>query len=186
MSSKTSKRVSRVVAFISCEFFLTKLKWANGGSVIFIRTTIISILLFVLYIIFMQCLDPGRLWKFSMRELQLQIISSIEIFAAVFAAIYVALYSRFSSQWNYLANLFNQIKAVEVSGSSNRNALSYWKAGFIEDAIELHLARKRMFAVIISAWGKDKEVEKAFKESIPNGKKIFRKIMDDVKEIAEA
>jgi hypothetical protein len=57
-------------------------------------------------------------------------------------------YARFSSQWSYLAGVYNQIKAAECRTGFQETVLAQWKAGFIEDAADLHLLRKAMFASI--------------------------------------
>src|SRR5690606_6800070 len=93
---------------------------------------------------------------------------------------YLALYSRFSSQWGYLSNLYNQIKQAETSLQVNKKTLNYWKAGFIEDAVELHLALKPMFAMIIKGWSQNPKVKKAFEANVPRGKVVFKHLMKDV------
>jgi hypothetical protein len=169
-----------IIDYTSFEFLLTVFKWPNGGTIIFFRALTLSVVITFLYGLFIQVFDPTRTWNFSFKEFQLQFINSLTIFGAVFAAIYIALYTRFSSQWNYLANLYNQIKEVEALGG-NQKVLSYWKAGFIEDAIDLHLARKHMFAVIINSWAADTKVRKAFMQSIPNGKSTLRSLLKDIR-----
>ncbi|MGQ3117659.1 MAG: hypothetical protein ACT6RQ_19015 [Hydrogenophaga sp.] len=85
--------------------------------------------------------------------LQKDIISLTKWTAGVFGGVYIAFYARFVSQWTYLANLYNQIKQTEVQGVKNEKALSQWKAGFIEDALDLHMATKPGTLAIIRAWG---------------------------------
>lgn len=74
---------------------------------------------------------------------------------ATIAASYAASYSRFASQWVYLAELYNQIKAAELSipevlTPAQVLVFAEWKAGFLEDCETLHLARnhrsRRQFA----------------------------------------
>ena len=71
---------------------------------------------------------------------------------AIFAGVYVALYARFSAQFSYLAGVYNQL--METAASSPRDdhkdeILDTWYAGFVEDAVALHLASKRMFSVTV-------------------------------------
>jgi hypothetical protein len=87
----------------------------------------------------------------------------------IFAGVYAALYTRFASQWSYLASVYNQIKAAESRKDCNPEQLALWKAGFIEDAEELHLANKHHFASTIRAWGRERGVEAAFAENAPGG-----------------
>jgi len=113
----------------------------------------------------------------------LAVSKSIPTFGAIFAACYVALYSRFSSQWTYLANVYNQIKAAETSAETDKKILiAEWKAGFIEDALTLHLAYKPIFSATINVWGRDESVAEAFekysykKASRPTLKALLEKI----------
>lgn len=46
----------------------------------------------------------------------------------------------------------------------NQEALAQWKAGFIADAMDLHLGCKPLFAAIISDWGKKEDVRKVWAE----------------------
>ncbi|VDO51962.1 unnamed protein product [Brugia timori] len=105
----------------------------------------------------------------------------------IFGATYAALYARFASQWGYIANLYNQIKQSEVDAAGSAQAaapatsisgtavspspsdaalvLAQWKAGFIEDALALHMASKPSIAGVIGAWFKDQYVKDAFMNS---------------------
>ncbi len=47
---------------------------------------------------------------------------------ALFGAVYAGLYARFASQWLYLANTYNQIKAAECRSESSARPLAEWKA----------------------------------------------------------
>lgn len=77
------------------------------------------------------------------------VAQTIPWLGAVFTATYAALYARFSAQWSYLAGVYNQMMAtqseIEPSGKQP-NALEeiqLWKAGFAEDAEDLHLECSR-------------------------------------------
>jgi hypothetical protein len=74
---------------------------------------------------------------------------------------YASLHARYSSQWSYLAGLYNQIKNAEVSGSPRPDEMARWKLGFLEDAYTLHLAMKPLFASIVAHWGHDTAVRQA-------------------------
>jgi hypothetical protein len=74
-------------------------------------------------------------------------------------ATYIALRGRFSDQWRYLAGVYNQIKAAECRRDIEKEALREWKAGFVEDAVEVHLARKRIYAQVIVNWLREPAVE---------------------------
>jgi hypothetical protein len=107
---------------------------------------------------------------------------------AAFGGAYTALYSRFASQWQYLADLYNQIKSKEIdvatglecerleglresitrepvgaphdSGCNAAALLAEWKIGFLADAVTLHLSHKEPFASVVAGW-KDDAVVKA-------------------------
>lgn len=102
-------------------------------------------------------------------------------------AIYTALYARFASQWAYLANLFNQIKASEIKKVDNPSELTAWKAGFIEDCEDLHLATKPMFATLIHVWLTDekygKDVIDAFIKYAPGGKTRYLNLLKRVETV---
>jgi hypothetical protein len=175
--------LSTAVSILSFEFLLTKFRWANGGTVIFVRTSAITLLLYLLYISIVQGLDPVRTSDFSGYELKKAIVNSIEVFGAIYAAIYIALYSRFSAQWSYLSNLYNQIKVVEASPGSNTAIINDLKAAFVEDAIALHLSKKPMFAMIIKSWGHDPAVKTLIELHMKDGAKIYNELMQDIDEI---
>ena len=155
--------VACVLSFPTSEWLLTCCRLANGSSVIILRS-----LLTVLYVYLLGLL-PYWTWD-----------PSAEWYAVVFAGIYTALYARFASQWSYLAGLYNQIKNAETHDGCLPGALADWKAGFIEDADELHLASKPLFASVIRVWGKKPCVEDCFVKHAPGGKARFDKLMEQV------
>ncbi len=108
------------------------------------------------------------------------------LLVAAFAGTYTALYARFASQWQYLADLYNQIKSKEIDLASNKDCdigrhredaiktisdnaintccnpahlLAEWKIGFIEDANTLHLSDKPPFANVVQRWSSDDVVQ---------------------------
>lgn len=133
-----------------------------------------------------QSMDPSRMLEFSWTELRCEVSSSLQVYGTIFGAIYLALYARFSSQWNYLANLYNQIKQAELSTAKNEKALIEWKAGFIEDAIALHLARRPMFAFAIRIWTKEKKVRSVFYKTVHNGLETLTQLREDIDELLKA
>lgn len=176
---------SRLIEVLSFETLLTGTKRPNGGDIILLRTVGITAWLYVLALMLKQGLDPDRTWEFSQRELLIELRGTLPWIGAIFAAVYASLYARFSSQWLYLAGLYNQIKAIEarttgpVSGETPR-IIAEWKAGFLEDAQELHLATKRLFISIIKIWGEDPAVREEFIRNTPGGEERFNDLMNDV------
>lgn len=101
----------------------------------------------------------------------------------ILGATYAALYARFTSQWTYIANLYNQIKQAEVEAAgAQRNlpiasppmpsdaafVMAQWKAGFIEDALAVHMATKPPIKGVIQAWFAVAEAKAAFMAYTPH------------------
>lgn len=141
----------------------------NGGGVIFLRSLIISSIIFLSVITFLNVIDTEKKFSFNHNILSKDIIDNFEWYGAIFAATYIALYTRFSSQWSYLANLYNLIKQTSATNDSNLIIIAEWKAGFIEDAQYLHLSHKENFAPIIKNWLNDSLVKNAYVNNSPIG-----------------
>ena len=167
--------------FISSEWILTKLDIPNGGAVIFFRSLMSSIFIFLLVLGFLNVIDPTKSWAFSMNELRVEIIDKFTWFGAIFAAMYTGLYARFASQWSYLAGLYNSIKETEAK-SPDGQVIAQWKAGFLEDADNLHIACKGTFVTTIKAWGEYEDVKREFISNSPGGEKRFNRLMRRVNE----
>jgi hypothetical protein len=94
---------------------------------------------------------------------------------AIAGVVYTALYARFSAQWSYLANVYHQIKSAIITGPNHpseeqREQLTYWKAAFVEDAQDLHLVRKKMFAMTAWVWLQEGAVADKFDKFTTGGK----------------
>ena len=171
-----------IVWILSCEWLLHLAKRANGGAVIFLCTVMMSIGLYAAVIAITQAIDPTRTLHFSLLEFRLALGSTIPWFGAIFAGIYASLLTRFASQWHYLANLFNQIMAIEARTASTatvetKAAIDKWKAGFLHDALELHLATKPLFVSAVRRWGLQEPVKKHFVDTTPDGQKRYDQLM---------
>lgn len=164
----------------SFEWILTGAKLPNGGDIIFLRASWLTVLAYSSALGFRNMIDPHRTWEFSILELRRQVVDTLPWAGGVFAGMYSALYARFASQWTYLADVYNQIKATEANRpegitvptgavSQSEGALADWKAGFLEDAEELHLATKPLFASVIRAWGREEGVAAAYVRNTPGG-----------------
>jgi hypothetical protein len=174
-----------VTDVFSAEWVLTRCHYPNGGGVILFRAAFVSLTIYLGMISFRNFIDPARSWDLSLVEFRLQARSDLPAFGAILAAAYAALYARFSSQWTYLAGVYNQIKAAQCrSGECPPRPLAEWKAGFIADAMELHLADKALFASVISEWGRDSEVVKVWGEW-KNGSEELKALMIRVDRIME-
>lgn len=152
--------INRAVRWLSGEWQLDNRP--NGGTVILLRSLWISALVYTA-LIGIKLLFGGAICSpdFLNRAKCAAASGFFHIAVPAFAFAYTALYVRFASQWSYLANLYNLIMAAKVRGdgaavsaesegsSKSVEAMQKWQAGFIEDAEELHLATKPMFAGVI-------------------------------------
>ena len=174
---------ARVVTIFSFEWILTLTKRPNGGDIVFLRATLVAILFYLFSIAAKHGLDPARAGPFSGQALGAEIATSLEVFGAIFAAVYFALYARFSSQWTYLSNLYNKIKETEArtcTDDCSADIIAAWKADFLEDADDLHLATKRVFAPLLVAWAHDPAVKKCYLEHMSRDESSFAKLLDEV------
>jgi hypothetical protein len=186
VSNLLSRTGSRIISLLSGEWILTQVRLGNGGDVVFYRALWTSAWMFGLAVGLHNLVDPSKLWSFSIEQLQLDVLERFPWFGAIFAGAYAAYYARFSSQWNYLANLYNQIKAAEVGGVANAAALAQWKAGFVEDAEDLHLATKSMFANVVHAWGSQPDVGAEFRGFVVGKEPRLDRLMSRVSEVLAA
>ena len=175
---------SKLVTFLSFEWILTRFRRPNGGDIILLRALLIALLVYMSAIGVKNLLDPESGLSYDGEELRKQIGASLHWFGALVGSIYAALYTRFASQWIYLANLYNKIKETEAKydDTVSKDVISSWKAGFLEDAEDLHLAKKQLFVSVINVWGKDSKVKKAFIDNSPGGKARFDLLMKEVVE----
>jgi hypothetical protein len=181
---ETWHKFARAASF---EWLLTSTR-PNGGDIVLARSLCVALELTAIALVVRNVIDPDLGWTFSRANLGSQVIEFAPWFVAAAGAVYAALYARFSSQWGYLAALYNQIKQVEIellhAGASDeqkaKEKLAQWKAGYIEDAQDLHLHTKGNIAGIIHFWGSDAEVINAFTSWAPGGQKRWDRIRDEV------
>lgn len=148
------------------------------------RALIVSALLYALAIGLDESLNPKSTLRFSGEHLRVAVKSTLPWFGGIFTVVYAALYARFSSQWTYLAGVYNQIKAAETrlnpSEAESHSALVAWKAAFVEDADELHLAVKPMYAALIKAWCENGYVKAEFRRTAPGGEPRLAKLLEEI------
>lgn len=175
-----------IVSCASGEFLLTRCRWPNGGAVIFVRSVWIAACVCLLALAFYNGVDPERTFSFDCTVLRKQFRDGLQWFAAFFAGGYTALYARFASQWTYLANAYHMIKQYECSRTNARaedadtkprTRLAEWKAAFVEDAENLHLATKPEFASAIWYWCQKSGVQKVYEKSVPHGPTRFQELL---------
>lgn len=167
-----------MIHHLSCEFVLKRMP--NGGTAVLLRSILISAGLYLVAIGFKSRIAPGATWSFDSAAFRSLLEDTIPWFGAIFAGVYVALYSRFASQWNYVASLYNQIMQTAVqnppSGITHESALRLWQAAFIEDAEDLHLATKPMFASVIRSMLARPETRAYFVAHAPGGEPRLDKL----------
>jgi hypothetical protein len=183
------------IELLSGEFMLGRRP--NGGEVVVGRTLWIGSILIAVTAVTRGLFGDTSSWTAfggcALEALKGMLTNAEAL--TIFGATYAALYARFASQWGYIANLYNQIKQAEVeaagsaapatSATSNAIAalptpsepmliLAQWKAGFIEDALAVHMAAKPSIAGVISAWFKDQHVKDAFMNYTPGAAEKIR------------
>lgn len=197
--------ISFIVSIVSFEIFLlTKRKRPNGGDVILIRAFLSSLVVYLFSIGIRDFADASSRFSFSPMELWRDVKDTVPWFGAIFAALYAGLYARFASQWSYLANLYNQIKAAEIrllasleekkprysfskkmTQEKVMQTLAEWKAGFIEDAENLHLATKKSIAATIYYWLREDAVKAAYMAATPSGEERYQPLLDAVTKVTD-
>lgn len=144
---------------LTAEFLLNI--FPNGGSVVLFRAIWVSFIFYSLAIGLKSITTPNATFEFSLQEFVYFINSTIPWFGAIFAGAYTALYTRFSSQWSYLTDLYNQQMAAALNKDLegfNQETYKRWQAAFVEDAVAMHLATKTSISMNIHHLLNDSEV----------------------------
>lgn len=174
MFSKLLRAWSTLVTWISFEWLLDRR--SNGGAIILLRALLIGTWVYLVAIVLKNWIDPDPKSQINIDSIRTALAGQMEWYGAAIAAVYAALYARFSSQWTYLAGVYNSIKQTEAECHCPA-AMAEWKADFMEDAECLHLATKNTIAPIIKGWGNDQNVRVAFLRSTPCGEQRFHRLM---------
>jgi hypothetical protein len=182
-----------LVDVVSGEKFMDLLGKPNGGTMVFLRSLWVTALVFFVALGLRSLFNAKWPWSFDGSEYVRDLPETLPWVGAIFAFTYLALYSRFSSQWSYLAGFYNQIMATQAQiegtapsiGQMNPNAnkkIQIWKAAFIEDAQDLHLATKKMFSVAIWTMLEDPNVYDNFVGYTADGKARVKKLVKALKD----
>lgn len=167
--------MDKIVYILSGEFFLRCRP--NGGTVVLLRSAYVSLLIYVPALVIKVYCSTNAVLHFSPAAFRIELGDTLPWLGAVFAGAYAAFYTRFSSQWSYLANLYNQIMFSNVMRPETdhaRNIIEVWWAAFIEDAQDLHLAGKSMFKSIIIDCLTDADTVRVFLQSTDNSNKRLK------------
>ncbi|MCA8153363.1 hypothetical protein DF044_24105 [Burkholderia contaminans] len=172
-----------IVGLVSGEWVVTRWLKTNGGDAILFRacwvTLLVGAVVMAIRLEWVRALNGDEIDTIH------HLLDIGGWLSAVFGGVYLALYARFSSQWSYLASLYNQIKQTEATAGVSVNVLASWKAGFIEDAENLHLACKSSFAPVIKAWATDAAVVQAFADYAPGSRSRWNKLQERVNAAVE-
>ena len=161
--------LNAILNVITGEIFFFRGRIANGLLVILCRTLWISVIILFLFAILRGlCYHSDSCIEFLIGCKEM-FLKHKYWYGALVGSVYASLYSRFSSQWLYLSNLYNNIKRTESGGAVTLTALNEWKAGFIEDAQLLHLAMKGSFVSVVKEWGEIPEVKQNYSDHTPGG-----------------
>lgn len=174
------------VSFFSGEWILTRCGKSNGGTVIVLRSLWTSFWIMAVLVLGYSIQIGSVSNIFNWDLIKSKIVDGLKVFATITAFVYVALYARFASQWRYLADLYNKIKEAEIKSCTpdegfdiespnpkRSDPINEWKAGFIEDADELHLATKKIFMSILYNWLDDPGVKYQFINNTPCGEEHY-------------
>ena len=164
--------VDAMVAVVSGEKLLDWFERSNGGTIIFLRSLLVSAIIYAFGLVLHTGSYAewtwGDVWAWpcylDFGQLGKDLADTAPWLGGIFAAVYLALYARFASQWSYLAGEYNQIRQTLTNWTPTTSAvhMNLWKAGLIEDALDLHLATKPMFATFISRLLEDRGVVVSF------------------------
>ena len=166
------------------EFFLKFMP--NGGKAVLFRASFISTYLYLMAIAIRSYTGECAVLAFSLEQFLSEVNETIPWAGAIFGAVYVALYARFSSQWAYLAGLYNQQLEVAITTSKEKlNGENYaiWQAAFIEDAVCMHLATKRGFSNAIYLMLQEKDIRDILEEDAHFGKQRVQELETKLKAI---
>lgn len=156
-----------ILQFITGEFLL---RWLpNGGGVVLARAVWCSLWIYLTAVAVHAYTKPGATLSFDAIQMRLAVHETLPWFGAILAACYAALYTRFASQWTYLAGLYNQIMETTSTVQCREDNLAIWKAAFVEDAVCLHLATKRIFRGAVRGMVRERAVSEVLRQNASLG-----------------
>ncbi|MEY3480098.1 MAG: hypothetical protein RIQ71_873 [Verrucomicrobiota bacterium] len=155
--------IDKLSHFLSGEFLLRKRP--NGGGVILARSLFVTSWFYPIALGIKIFTSERPVHCSSFTALLADVNATIPWAGAIFAGVYTVFYTRYSSQWLYLASVYNKIIEVKVSLPKNvaarNDSLVDWQAGFVSDAFTLHLDTKPIFKGVIEHWLTDEDMKRA-------------------------
>jgi uncharacterized membrane protein len=165
---------TQMVYLISAEFLLKRRP--NSGALLLLRALWTALCVMVIAIILNSILDNGITCTLDLGIVWQGFKAHPTWYAIVFAAVYTALYTRYASQWQYLADLYNRIKEKEIGLQNSpdfkkeaEQKLAQWKAGFVADARAMHLIRHDSFQTVAKTWLTEAMVSVAYDDACGEG-----------------
>ena len=166
------KGLNKTSELLSAEWLLYWMP--NGGGAVFYRSLFITVITYSVAIGILSSTGENSSFSFSWNQLLVEIHQTVPWIGAIFSGAYIALYARFSSQWSYLTDLYNQQMAVALTleeshfegGSIKSESYARWQAAFVEDAICMHLATKQGISNLIYDLLNDENVRQNLDEEI--------------------
>ncbi|MBA4682989.1 hypothetical protein DP090_010460 [Pseudomonas sp. MDMC216] len=125
-----------MISTLTGEFILKFMP--NGGRAVLYRSAFVTLYLYLLAIGIKSFTREHAVLEFSLEQFFAEVHKTIPWAGAIFGAVYAALYARFSSQWAYIADLYNQQLAAAATTSADdfgQENYAIWQAAFIEDAV---------------------------------------------------
>ena len=179
------KLINKILSFLSGEWIL----WfqANGGTPILLRSMWVTVIVYTSAVCVRGLMATGTTWQFDTKVIRQLVYDTLPWAGAIYGGVYAALYTRFSSQWTYLAETYNQLMCCQIENPPDRKneaQFAYyasWKAGIVEDAEDLHLATKPMFSWLLSSLLSEPEVCNAFEEYAHGGRQRLERLAKKLK-----
>lgn len=141
----------------------------NGGTVILCRSLQIALMFYLIGLWLRSIFSAAHPWTFDLGGLWHNGAETVPWLGALVGAVYAALYARFAAQWSYLAGFANQLMQTRSSVAEPTSSITTWEAAFVEDAVNLHLATKPMFSVLVWLLLADPHVAERFKAYTVDG-----------------
>jgi hypothetical protein len=180
------KAIEKAVYLASGEWILNGR--ANGGTVILVRSALIATPLWLFALAIRSSLAPGSTLSLDAEVFRREAREVLPWLGAIFAGAYAGLYTRFSAQWSYLAEFYNQMMQSQVQcpvTEQNRDAYTKWFVAFIDDAESLHLARKPAFASVIQTLLEKPGVSAMYAAAGTNCPAQLERLRRDVQSVVE-
>jgi hypothetical protein len=181
-----------LIDFLAGEKLLDWLKLPNGGTMVFIRSLVVTGEVYFIALWLRSLFHAESPLKFEFGQLFHDLPETLPWIGAIFAFSYAAFYARFSSQWTYLAGFYNQLMATQAQIAGTAPTLEQrdpdanpkiqlWKAAFVEDAQDLHLATKKMFSLTVWFILEQPAIFDTFVTYTPGGANRLTELVNDLK-----